>query len=85
MKKFIFLTCFLFLTISEVNAEIAAPLPSCACNDLASQLNTDKNIEKQTRHEIKQMDYEADNLNTIDKQFSDDTTHKKKRKWLWLK
>jgi len=80
MRKFILLSTLLFLSSHIVIAETAL-VPTCPCNDISSQIKTDKKIEAQTKHEMVKMDEDAQNLENQIQSQSKQTKHKKN---LWI-
>ena len=61
MDKLILLSMIIFFISNAAPAGNSA-IPDCSCNDFSALLKSDKQIEEQTKKEIKQMDYEAENI-----------------------
>ena len=83
MKKFTVLSVFFILTALAANTQSTAPIPSCACNNIATQINIDKKTETQIQKAIEKMDEEANHLEhstPIQKQTSQ-SIPKHKRFW----
>ena len=79
MKKITALCIIFIMTSIFAKAQTSAPIPSCACNNIASQINSGKSVDTQIQKEIEKMDKEAANL---DNQKTSRTNHQK-HKWFW--
>jgi len=82
MKKFIITSIIISFTMINAVAQTTAPIPSCACNNIAAQLNNGKSPDRQTQKEIEKMDEEANRVEKSKQPLSEQKSSKK-HKWFW--